>query len=295
MENRIIIAIGLGLLGLIIGSFVGASVWRLRARQLRLDAKGGDKIEASDTREVAKLQNKSVKSDRSVCLHCGHVLQWYDLVPLLSWASLKGKCRYCHKSIGWFEPVIELGLAAFFVTSYLFWPVTLVSALDITQFIIWVLAGVGLAMLFVYDAKWFLLPNVVMYPLIGLGLVNALIVVARHQFDPSIISSVLVSCLVLSGFYFAIYILSRRQWVGFGDVKLGLVLALLLSDWQLAIAAFFLANLIGTLIFLPPMLIGKIKRQTRIPFGPLLIAGWALAGLFGVGILNWYTAFTLGV
>jgi prepilin signal peptidase PulO-like enzyme (type II secretory pathway) len=295
MENRIIIAIGLSVLGLIIGSFLGASVWRLRARQLRLDAKNSEKIEASDKHEVAKLQHKSIKSDRSVCLHCGHVLKWYDLIPLLSWVLLKAKCRYCHKPIGWFEPAIELGLAAFFVASYLFWPATLVSTLDITQFVIWLLAGVGLAVLFVYDAKWFLLPNVIIFPLIGLGAVNAVIVVARHQFEPSVIVSILVSCLVLSGFYFAIYVLSRRQWVGFGDVKLGLVLALLLADWQLAISAFFLANLIGTLIFLPPMLIGKIKRQTHIPFGPLLIAGWVLAGLFGASILNWYTAFTLGV
>ena len=80
--------------GLVVGSFVGASVWRLRARQLASDAKHGEKVLKKDARQVEKLPVRSIKSDRSVCLHCGHQLRWYDLIPLVSWVSLSGKCRY---------------------------------------------------------------------------------------------------------------------------------------------------------------------------------------------------------
>lgn len=295
MENQVIIAVGLGILGLMLGSFAGATVWRLRALQLRQDAKAGEKVAQNDKRRVAKLQKRPLHQDRSVCLHCGHELKWYDLVPLASWLSLKGKCRYCKKQIGWFEPAIEIGLAAFFVASFLFWPTELAVPFDIAQFAVWLVAGTGLAILFAYDTKWFLLPDVITFPLIGLGIVNATLYVAGSNTPLDAVVSVLGSCLVLSGLYYAIYVFSGKQWVGFGDVKLGLALGLLIADWQLAILALFLANLIGTIIVVPLMMLKRLTKGAHVPFGPLLISGWAVAGIFGAQILSWYLSLVLGV
>ena len=79
-----------------------------------------------------------------------------------------------------------------------------------------------------------------------------------------------------------------KTWIGFGDVKLGLGLGLLLGNWLLAFAALFIANLIGTLLVLPSMMRGKIAKQTsRICFGPLLIVGFLLAWFFSRQILEW--------
>ena len=289
------LAILIGFLGLFMGSFAGASVWRLRARQLRLDEKMGDKVAKNDKLQVAKLEKQSLLKDRSICLHCGHQLEWYDLVPLVSWLELGGKCRYCHKRIGTFEPLVEVATAVLFVVSFLFWPVALTSSFAIVSFAIWLVAIVGLVMLSVYDFKWFLLPNPVVFTLIGLGFVNSLLVLAQDGFTWSGVTNILLACGFLSGLYYLIYVLSRYQWVGFGDVKLGLALALLLADWEKAALALFLANAIGTLFFLPLMLSGKVKRQARIPFGPLLIAGWFFAGLFGTQIISWYLHLALGV
>lgn len=295
METSFIIAIVLAVAGLAFGSFAGASVWRLRAAQLKADIENGEKVSARDKREIAKLSNKPVHTDRSVCLHCGHTLAWYDLIPLASWLMLGGKCRYCKKPIGWYEPLMEIGLAVFFVASYIFWPTQLETWAAAAQFGIWLVAGVGLVILFAYDAKWYLLPNVIVFPLIGLGIVNAAIVIATSNFEFAVINSVLFGCVILSGLYYVIYIFSRHRWVGFGDVKLALALALLLSDWQLAIIALFLANLAGTIIFLPYMITGKLDRQAHVPFGPLLIIGTFIAGLFGHPILDWYLGITLGL
>lgn len=295
MNEDLIISICLAIVGLAFGSFAGASVWRLRAAQLKADIENGDKVSARDKREIAKLSNKPAHTDRSVCLHCGHTLAWYDLIPLLSWAMLGGKCRYCHKHIGWYEPVMELGLASFFVISFLFWPLPFDSWVTVIQFTIWLVAGVGMAILFAYDAKWYLLPNVIVFPLIGLGLINAAILIVSNNFELSVINSVIFGCVILSGLYYVIYIFSRHQWVGFGDVKLTFALALLLSDWQLAIIALFLANLAGTVIFLPLMLTKKLDRKAHVPFGPLLIIGAGIAGLFGHAILDWYLGVTVGL
>lgn len=295
METQNIIAIVLGLLGLTLGSFAGATVWRLRAVQLKRDAKDGEKVSASDKRRVAKLQDKPFHKDRSVCLHCGHELKWYDLVPLVSWVSLRGKCRYCKKAIGRFEPVMELGLALFFVVSFLFWPFSLETPLEVVRLVIWLIAGVGLSISFAYDTKWFLLPDAVTFPLIGLGVVNAGLYVVGAPAPQEALVSVLGSCLILSGLYYAIYVLSGKQWVGFGDVKLGLALGLLIADWHLAVLALFLANLIGTIVILPLLALKKLGRGAHVPFGPLLISGWAVAGIFGSGILSWYLSLVLGV
>lgn len=295
MDTAITTAILLGVLGLFFGSFAGATVWRLRSRQLREDHEAGEKVTASEKREVSKLKSASVAKDRSVCLHCGHQLAWYDLVPLLSWAFLRGKCRYCHQPIGATEPIVELSVGIAFALSYFFWPIAINTPLEIAQFVLWLMAIVGFAVLTIYDLKWFLLPNKVVFPLIGLGVVYSFLVFAGQDFHPAILAHIVGAIMVLSGFYYVIYVLSREQWVGFGDVKLCLALALFLSNWQLAVLALFLANVIGTLLVLPLMFRKKLDRTSRIPFGPLLIAGWFIAGLFGMSILEWYVSFSLGV
>lgn len=281
----------LAVLGLMLGSFAGATVWRLRARQLVEDKKDGEPVDKAEYKRLLPLTTTTTKADRSRCLHCGHQLAWYDLLPLASWLGLKGKCRYCHKKIGWFEPLMELGLAAFFVGSYLLWPVALDGSLLVIQFLLWLIAGVMLTILFAYDLKWFLLPNQAMFPLIAVAAMVAIIeLMTAPQIGAALISLIL-SIAILSGLYLLLWVISKGQWIGFGDVKLGLALALLLGNWQLAFIALFAANLFGSLIVIPGMLAGKVTRATRVPFGPLLIMGCVLAMLGGPMIVDWY--FTL--
>ena len=287
MEQRWIY-VGLVLFGLCLGSFAGASVWRLRARQLEEDKAEGEKVDAKEYKQLKQLRSINKLKDRSRCLHCGHELAWYDLLPLVSWLSLRGKCRYCRVPIGRFEPLIELGVAAFFVLSYALWPYDLSTALAVVQFILWLVAGVGLAILFAYDLKWFLLPNSVMFSVIGISAVSAIVVLLQAQDVFAALVSIFSSVFILSGLYLLIYIISKGQWIGFGDIKLGLALALLLADWRLALLALFAANLIGCLIVIPGMLAGKITRTTRIPFGPLLILGMVVATFAGDYIIGIY-------
>ena len=293
--HEVFILIALGLVGVTFGSFAGATVWRLRASQLRQDEAAGEKVSKRAKKEVGHVKKASVATDRSVCLHCGHQLAWYDLLPLFSWLQLGGKCRYCHKPIGWLEPSIEIGMALFFVVAYLFWPLPLDTGLDVVRLALWLITGVGLGILTVYDAKWFLLPNRVVFTLIGIGIINSLVVLTQHNFGLDTWMNILYSYAILSGLYYIIYIVSNRQWIGFGDVKLGIVLALMLADWRLALLSLFLANLIGAVVILPLLLSGRVQRQAHIPFGPFLIAGWFFAGLFGNQIITWYLSLTLGL
>lgn len=287
MEQTIII-IGLALVGLVMGSFAGASLWRLRARQLVEDKAEGEKVDKKEFKMLEPLSKVRLSTDRSMCLHCGHHLKWYDLIPLFSWVATGGKCRYCHKKIGWFEPLIEIGVAVFFVTSYIFWPETIQTIPQMAYFTLWLIAGVFLAVLFAYDLKWSILPNRAMFPLIGVAAVAALFNIFGSLDPVGMLVSVVIAAFLLSGLYLILWIVSKGQWIGFGDVKLGLALALLLVDWKLAFLALFAANLIGCLIVIPGLLSGKLSRGTHVPFGPLLILGAVVAAWWGNAVLGWY-------
>lgn len=284
LMNTAFVAMTLGILGLAIGSFAGAQVWRLRKKQLEEDKRAGEEYSATELKRLKHIHG-GVAADRSTCLDCGHQLAWYDLLPLASWLSTGGKCRYCHKPIGWFEPTMEVAMAGFFVLSYLLWPYSLTSGLDIAMFAIWLVSGLSLAILFAYDLKWFLLPDRMTWLYAALGAVYAAIAIVQGYAS---IWSTAIAVTIMSGLYLVLYMVSKGKWIGFGDVKLGIGLGLFLLNWQLALLALFLANLIGTLVVLPGLVTKKLRRDTPIPFGPFLIVGMIIAVLAGWPLIRWY-------
>lgn len=286
--NQVIVYIALVLAGACLGSFAGATVWRLRAKQLEKDKKNKESYSPKEYDRLKKLLNKSSLQDRSVCLECGYKLRWYDLIPVVSWLSLKGKCRNCKHPIGTFELAIELGMIAFFVLSYLLWPGGIVTSYDAVQFVLWLIAGVIMGMLFAYDSKWYLLPDSLTIALAVVGLAMVGVTAAETGETATTLLNAVYSVGILAGIYAIIFFASKGRWVGFGDVKLGIGLGLLLMSWELAFIALFLANLLGCLIVIPLMLAKKLKRSSHIAFGPLLISGTILAWFFGWQILDWY-------
>jgi prepilin signal peptidase PulO-like enzyme (type II secretory pathway) len=279
------ILVGVAILGAVMGSFIGAQVWRVRARQLVEDKQAGEPV---DTRELRRLKPllKPLKNDRSRCLSCGHELRWYDLLPVVSWLAARGRCRYCQAPIGWMELGLEVAMAGLFMAVTWHGMMTFTAPLVITKVAIMLMGLSYLAFLFVYDKRWFLLPDVANWPFVMLGALFAAIHVATGQL-PSGVLGLIAAVIILSGVYALLYVVSSGRWIGFGDVKLTLGLALFLMDWRLAFLALFLANLLGTLLVLPGMLRGTVQRGARIPFGPLLIVGFLISWFFGARIVDW--------
>lgn len=250
----------LGLLGAAMGSFVGALVWRLHT--------GRDFVK-----------------ERSECEHCHHKLSFMDLIPVVSWILLQGKCRYCRKPIGKQALVLEVALAALFVLSYLFWPLGFNNWMAIASFIIWLVYIIFLAALFLYDLRWQLLLDKLVYPLIVIGVLDA--VLRTTLSGEPYVTHALLGAGVLGGLYGVLYGISKGKWVGFGDVKLGIFMGIALG-WKLALLVLIIANIAGFLVVIPGLLSGKLTRKSRVPFGPFLIIGFIVAGLFGEAILRWY-------
>lgn len=278
--------IALTILGLALGSFAAAQVWRLRAGQLEHDKKHGEKYDKAQHTKLNILLGRSKKTDRSICLECKHQLAWYDLMPLVSWLSLGGRCRYCHQNIGWFETLMESGLAVLFVVSYLAWPFALGSVGSWFMFIIWLVSLVLVVMMAAYDIKWQLLLNNLTFGYIALAVV--FVVVRAYSLHDIVPLSLFGSLLLLPGLYAVLYVVSRGRWIGDGDIILAVGLALFLGDWGLAFLALFLANLIGTVVTLPAVLSKRLKGTSKIAFGPFLLAGTVISMLYGTKLIDWF-------
>lgn len=265
-------------LGAIFGSFVNALVWRLH--QQSLGKKRGNKLTNKDL---------SIVHGRSVCPQCGHRLAWLDLIPLISWVSLVGKCRYCKKPIGVQYPLVELALGVLFILSRIYWPGTW-DALGVINFTVWLVMLTGFVALTVYDLRWMLLPNRIVYPLMGLAAVLAMVNIG---FGSMTVLDVALSVLIAGGIFYTLFVISSGKWIGGGDVKLGILIGFLLTSPKGAFLMLLLASLLGTLVALPGLLLKRLDKSSHIPFGPFLIAATIIVYLFGSSMIAWYERIVL--
>lgn len=259
------------LVGLVAGSFVNALVWRLHEQAKKSSARRTD---------------LSLLRGRSMCTQCRHQLAAADLIPVVSWVALRGKCRYCHTRISWQYPAVELATAGLFGLSYAAWPYPLAEFSNYALFVTWLAALVLAIALVVYDLHWMLLPNRLVYPFGAVAAVAVAIDYLRVG-EPGIVWSALVGSLCFGGLFYVIYQVSRGKWIGGGDVRLGFILGLLLG-WQKAILGLTAAAYLGTAVIVILLLAGKYRRNLKLPFGPFLLSGAVIAMLWGQTIIDWY-------
>jgi len=276
--------VALAIFGLIFGSFVNAFVWRLHEQEA---------LKSKPTQTKDKLAKLSILRGRSMCPNCSHQLSGKDLVPVLSWLSLQGKCRYCKKPISWQYPVVELLTAALFVASYSWWPMVL-NGFGMLAFVLWLVFLLGFMALAVYDFKWYLLPDKVVWPLVSLAVLELGIHIIFFGGGLRAFWEAAFSVLVASGFFYAMYVVSKGKWIGGGDVKLGLVIGLLVGGPLSALLVLYFASILGMFVSLPLLLNKKVKRSSVIPFGPFLITATIIVQLFGADITEWFSRVFIG-
>jgi leader peptidase (prepilin peptidase)/N-methyltransferase len=261
-------------LGLCFGSFVNALVWRMHEQ-------------TSSKKQAAKNNDISVLRGRSMCVHCRHTLAWYDLLPVVSWLTLRGRCRYCRKSISLQYPVVEIALAALFVLSYVHFPYQLSDVNNQILFLFWLVFLTGFMAMIVYDLRWMILPDKLTYSLAALAIAQVVLITVITK-DISILKDALFGLITVGGLFYFLFQISNGKWIGGGDVKLGFSLGLLAGGVIEGLLVIFTASLIGTLVSLP-LLASKNGLKKRIPFGPLLIFAIVVVYLFGGELIDWYS------
>ena len=223
--------VAVGFLGLVLGSFVNALVWRLHEQGKR--HKKALKVPSEDL---------SILHGRSMCPDCHHTLAPRDLVPVFSWLLLHGRCRYCKKPISPQYPLIELLTAVLFLVGYVSWPYghDVSGTIQLIFFGIYIVFFMALA---VYDTRWFLLPDRLVFPVIGVTIVELLVKVLLHG-DIMTLWSAIMSVAVIYGLFWGLYQVSRGEWIGGGDVKLAIALGVIVGSPVHALLVIFLASLL---------------------------------------------------
>lgn len=273
-------------MGAILGSFLTASAWRLRACQLASNPEEDLSTESEVLIKQNSLHLVATKTDFSRCLHCGYRLRFFDLIPVLSWLSLGGKCRKCRQPIGWVEFFIECLSGLVFMLSFVFWPFDFTLNGSIL-FCVWLIITGVFLLLFVYDLKWMELPSSLLYVGIVLSFIFWILKTLMFGvFNFGVILNLILALLILAGVYWSLSFFSREKLVGSGDAFLGVSLGFLLADWKLAFLTLFAANLIGVFLAIPLIFKQKKSLKFQVPLGPLLIFATWLLFWFGAELIK---------
>ena len=269
-----------GVLGLVIGSFLNVVILRLPARMeyfWKRDARDLLALEPDGETTPPDLVRKG-----SHCPHCKHALAAWDNIPLLSWLSLRGRCRYCKTRISVQYPLVELlcGIASAIVVWHFGVSWQAAAGLLFT----WVLVAAG-----GIDVRTQLLPDSLTLPLLWLGLLLSLVPVFAHAHEALIGAA--AGYLSLWLVYWLFKLLTGKEGMGYGDFKLFAVAGAWMG-YAALLPVIILAALSGAII-------GAIQLQARgqdrsIPFafGPFLaIAMWVWL-IAGSPIMTAYLRFT---
>lgn len=258
----------IGLLGVFVGSFLNAYVWRLRV-------------------------GKRVRAGRSMCPDCEHTLGATDLVPILSWIGLRGKCRYCRQSISVQYPAVELLTGVTFAVSAALWPFPPMEPLGWVLLAVWLVITALCIVLATYDINWYELPARPLRMLLGAAILWQFLFGLYGAELWEWLWSPLLGALSAFAFFYAIHIIGQGRWMGGGDVKLVFVLGLLVGLLG-TLVGLFIAFVSGAVVGLALIATRRKGRRDMVPFGPFLLAGFWVAFFFAEELVVWYQQLLLG-
>ncbi len=256
------------LFGAVIGSFTNCFVWR--------------------------LYEDETLWDRSYCPKCRKMIAWYDNIPILSFFCLGGRCRQCGKPISWQYPLVEFTTACLFALSFylsakdIIGPASLSDYLDLLSGNAFILALAkdwlmifALTALFIYDWRWYLIPDKIVLP--------AALLVFLLDLSLGYNWLVLLVCALIGGGFFLLqFLVSRGKWVGGGDIRLGILLGFSTGRYAELILAILLTYFIGSIIGTLLVIFGKKHWSSKVPLGVFMAPALLITLFWGPEIITWY-------
>jgi len=257
----------LALLGLLVGSFLNVVIYRLPKMMERQWA--ADSAQASG-QAAPPVEPFNLAVPRSTCPHCAAGIAWYDNIPLLSYGLLRGRCRHCQASIGLRYPLVELGTALLFAFCGWHWGLGAAA-------MAWCAWMAGMLSLALIDWDSTLLPDVIVLPLLWLGLIGANLQWTGVSLEQALWGAV-AGYLSLWSVYWVFKIVTGKEGMGYGDFKLLACLGAWFG-WQALIPIILMSSVIGAVIGIVLKLKQGLREGGVLPFGPFLV-GAGLACLF---------------
>ena len=259
-----------GFLGLLIGSFLNVVIYRLPKMLERQWALESAEITGT-TAEPA--QDFNLLRPRSRCSHCGHMIRWYENIPILSYVFLRGKCSACGTKFGWRYPVVEAATGVLFFLCAWRWGLTATG-------LAWSGFAAALLVLALIDWDTTLLPDDITLPLLWAGLI-----VAALGWNPMVeLSSALWGAVAgymsLWLVYWAFKLVTGKEGMGYGDFKLFAALGAWMG-WSALVPMILMASVLGALVGIAMKLSSSLREGGYVPFGPFLAGAGLTAMVFG--------------
>ena len=225
---------------------------------------------------IARLpEHRSLWAPRSACPGCGAQIAWYDNVPLLSFAMLRGRCRACATTISWRYPLVEALTAALFACAWWKFGPT-------WDFVVAAVLLAALVAITAIDLRHQIIPDAITLPGILAGVTAN--VATRHLAWADVALGIALG----GGLFFAVIVASGGG-MGAGDMKLGAMLGAFLG-WKIGLMAVLVGVVSGGVWAAALMALGLRGRKDAIPFGPFLALGGAAALFWGEGVVQWYVS-----
>jgi leader peptidase (prepilin peptidase)/N-methyltransferase len=230
-------------------------------------------------------REESIVFPGSHCPHCNAAIRWYDNIPVLSFAVLRGRCRACGAGIAWRYPLVELANGLFYLAAFLRTGPTIAF--------VFVAAIISMTIALIYiDADIQILPDALGLGAgaLGLGILNPSLMLADSLFD-SLFGALLGAAILLAliGVY---WLVRRAEGMGLGDVKM-LAMIGAVTGWRAVPGVLLLASVSGALIGLPMAIRSGKGMQEALPFGVFLGIGFLGVLFFGHTMAGWYLSFLL--
>jgi leader peptidase (prepilin peptidase)/N-methyltransferase len=237
---------------------------------------------------------KSIGNSRSMCLCCGQTLTSRDLIPIVSYLIQRGKCNKCSSKISIQYPLVEILSGLSFVSILIINQDLFFSDLKlflINSIFLAIVFSI-LLVIFVYDIKHKIIPDLLVFLFSFISLVYFVITTPFENYSETVVLLDLFAGPILFIPFYLLWKVSSGKWIGLGDGKLALGIGFFLGFVH-GISAIFLAFLIGaivsSLILLIDRLYGKDKNitmKTEIPFAPFLIIGILIIFFFPIDLIG---------
>ncbi|MDA1316578.1 MAG: prepilin peptidase [bacterium] len=222
---------------------------------------------------------------RSKCESCKHVLAWNDLIPVISYLSLHGKCRYCKKIFSSEYMWAEIGTGVMFSLT---WYLSELNHFQLSQSVISLGLISALIVMFLADMRYKIIPDSMQVAFGLLAVLMHSLSFIRGDIETSIyvqrFGKMLLDGIIVMGPLLLIFLITRGKGMGFGDVKYSFVLGLLLGMWN-GFIALYMSFVLGGIIGVYLLFVKKMDRKKSIPFGPYLFIGTYIMYFFETDIL----------
>jgi len=258
-----------GVLGLLVGSFLNVVIFRLPKMLERLWA--AECAEFSGTPAPAAEAFDLVRP-RSRCRQCGHVIRWYENIPVLSYLALRGKCSACATPIGLRYPLVELATGTLFAVAAWQHGATWST-------LAWCGFAAALVALAMIDWDTTLLPDDITLPLVWAGLIAAALGWTGVPLGHALWGAV-AGYLSLWLVYQAFKLLTGKEGMGYGDFKLFAALGAWFG-WQALVPIILMSSVIGAIVGIAMKLGPGLREGGYVPFGPFLAGAGLTAMVFG--------------